>query len=249
MEYNLCRLSEFFGDGRKIIIKNETASTNTDLECAVKSGECAVGDIISAKCQSGGRGRHGKSFASPPGGIYFSFCVGDVGYGLSTVICGVAVAKALEKFGFSPKIKWVNDIYLGEKKVCGILAKAIGDGCRAVMGVGINAEIRSVPENLRGIATALDEHSDGEVDACALIYEIVSEYERLSAQNAENGSSGIIAEYEKRMMLIGRKITVVGEGEALSVIGVEQDGALCVRRESGEVLSLSSGEISVVPIM
>lgn len=249
MEYNLQRLPELFGDGRKIILKKDTASTNTDLERAVKSGECNVGDIISAESQSDGRGRHGKSFASPPGGIYFSFCVGDVGYGLSTVICGVAVAKTLEKFGFSPKIKWVNDIYFGEKKVCGILAKAVGDGCRAVMGVGINAEIRSVPENLRSIATALDEFETEKTDCAALVYGIVSEYERLSAQNAEGGSSEIIAEYEKRMMLIGRKITVGGGGEVLSVIGVEQDGALCVRRESGEALSLSSGDISVVPIM
>ncbi len=245
MEYDISYLSGLFGDGRKVTVKSETGSTNIDLAEGIEAGTYAVGDIIIAESQSDGRGRHGKSFLSPKGGIYFSFCVGDVEYGLSTVICGVAVSRALEKLGPVPQIKWVNDILLDGKKVCGILAKAVGDGKRAVMGVGINLSVSDLPESIKETATALDCFLSEEIDRCALIFGIVTEYERLSEVNTKEGASAVIAEYEKRMMLKGKTVTVNEGHERFEVLGVASDGALAVRKTDGEIMSLSSGEVSV----
>ena len=233
--------------GRKIVIKNETGSTNADLIEEVRSGLADVGDVIAAERQSAGCGRHGKSFASPKGGIYASFCVNNIEYGLSTVICGVAVARVLEKCGCKPAIKWVNDVLLDGRKVCGILAKSVGDGRRAVMGFGINIHESDIPEELRGTATALDAHIGTGFSREEIIADVIREYEKLSGLNARGESGEIIKEYESRMTFLGKKIKVLGTGEILTALGVNADGSLSAINSKGEKVSLSSGEISVRP--
>ena len=245
MDFNLKLFESLLEGGRKIIYKKETASTNTDLVEDVRNGFADTGDVIIAAGQTAGRGRRGKSFISPQGGIYFSFCANNIEYGLSTVMCGVAVALALEKAGLKPQIKWVNDIFLDGKKVCGILAQAVGDGKRAVIGVGINVSEESIPDKLKEIATALDAHTKNDIQREKLIADIIKTYEMLSNVNLIEGSVKIIREYESRMMLIGREITLSETGEHLTATGIAPDGALMAKRKNGEAVILSSGEVSV----
>ena len=245
MDFNLKLFKSLLEGDRKVIYKKETASTNTDLIEDVRIGVADTGDVIIADGQTAGRGRRGKSFISPQGGIYFSFCANNIEYGLSTVMCGVAVAVTLEKAGLKPQIKWVNDIFLDGKKVCGILAQAVGDGKRAVIGVGINVSEESIPDKLKEIATALDAHTKNDIQREKLIADIIKTYEMLSNVNLIEGSVKIIREYESRMMLIGREITLSETGEHLTATGIAPDGALMAKRKNGEAVILSSGEVSV----
>lgn len=105
-----------------------------------------------------------------------------------------------------------------------------------------------MPSSICDIATALDTFTSFRIGAERLVYEIVNEYEVLSDINRSEGASKIIAEYEKRMMLIGKKIFVVGTNELMTAVGVAPDGALKAIRENGECITLSSGEISVKQI-
>lgn len=240
------KVNEMLGGARRVIYLDKTGSTNTDLLQAVKEGRLDTGDIIIAGVQSGGRGRCGKSFASPPSGIYFSFCTDNIEYGLATVMCALAVSSSLRTLGCEALIKWVNDIYAGGKKLCGILAQSAGDGSRAVIGVGINLVAADIPPELREKAGALDEFGVFGFSKEALTASVVSEYERLSRENAECGGERIISEYARRLCHMGKKVTVLSTGETATTVGVGTDGSLIVENGDGERKALSSGEISII---
>ena len=141
-------------------------STNNYLK-KLASGGAAEGTVVIADEQTAGRGRMGRSFASAPGcGIYMSMllrpegCTADCAPGL-TAVAAVAVCRAIEKVcGRAPGIKWINDLYLRGKKICGILCESsVKDGRvnYAVLGIGLNVTTRAeeFPEELRETAGSL----------------------------------------------------------------------------------------------
>lgn len=230
---------------RRITVLDEIDSTNRYLLDSVRAGESDVGDVVIAECQTAGRGRLGKSFSSPKGGIYVSFCVNNTENGLTTVICGIAVARALEAIGLVPKIKWVNDVLLDGKKVAGILAQSVGDGKRAVVGVGIDLRYDAIPKDLLDIATAVDAFPHEPYSPEDIIADTVNSFEELS-RNVLRGKN-IINEYEKRLCHMGEYVTVMNDMTVARTVGVADDGSLKVLLPDGRIRFLSSGEISIRP--
>lgn len=217
-----------------------TASTSEDLTSGVKKGIYGTKDVICAEYQTKGRGRLGKSFSSPRGGLYFSFCKESFESGLTTVICAVAVSKVLEKYGFEPKIKWVNDIYIGSKKVCGILTQAVGDNKRCVIGVGLNLVSDAIPSELSDIAAALD--AFGKVpNKDDLMREMILTFDSLLSED----KTMLIDYYKDHLCHMGKAVTVVSTGEECVTVGVDLDGSLIVKNSQGVEKKLSSGEISI----
>lgn len=206
--------------------------------------------LVCAEGQTAGRGRTGKSFASPAGaGLYMSlaFCPGggfDSAAGL-TACAAVSAARSIERLsGISCGIKWVNDLYLGGKKVCGILTEAVAAPGSAeleavIVGIGINLKTGDIPEPLRGIAGGLD---CGESIKNALAAAISAEI-----LNFRAGDTGFMAEYRARSIVIGRRVSFIEDGERIFALaeGIEDDGALRVLRENGERTLLRFGEISL----
>lgn len=235
------RLSEW---GFKVSVFKTVDSTSTRLLEDVRKGFADTGSVYVAERQTDGRGRLGRSFSSESGGLYMSFCTDGVAHGLSTVICAVAVAEALENFGFSPEIKWVNDILMGEKKVCGILAQSVGDGDRAVIGVGLNLLSRAIPEELSEIADGLDSFEGTVPEIYELCAEILIRYKTLS-RSLPQGRESIISSYKNRMTTVGKTVTVLQTGECVRIVDVDNTGALIVQDSSGKLAALSSGEISI----
>ena len=154
-------------------VQTEVTSTNTLLKAQAEQG-APEGTVLIAESQTAGKGRLGRHFTSPPGtGIYFSLllrphCTAEKSLFITTT-AAVAVCEAIEQVtGLNPQIKWVNDVYLNEKKVCGILTEASVDfengGLNwAVLGIGINIAVPEdgFPEEIRSISlsaypTALD---------------------------------------------------------------------------------------------
>ncbi|MBE6562672.1 MAG: biotin--[acetyl-CoA-carboxylase] ligase [Ruminococcaceae bacterium] len=243
MAQDILLLKEQLGEDFLPILFENIGSTNVKLLEDVRSGKADVGTVYIAERQSAGRGRLGRSFISPKGGIYMSFCTGDVEYGLSTVICAVAVADTFKDFGFSPEVKWVNDILIGGKKVCGILAQSLGDGKRAVIGVGLNLRTEDIPEELSEIAIGLDVF--GDVPRPEIIEAgILKSYKALSV-SMPDGRENIIEKYKSYMTLLGEKITVLQTGETLTAKDIDKDGALMAVSENGKTVRLASGEISI----
>ena len=238
---------------KKIILLEETDSTNRIAKELARGGE-AEGTMIAANVQSAGRGRLGRSFYSPAGsGIYTSMILRPSllpEQALRITSCAaVAVARAIEKVtGVSTQIKWVNDVYLNGKKVCGILTEAAfgGDGTRmeyAVLGIGVNVCSMQFPEELAQIATSLENETGQRIDRSRLLAEIWNEFTVLYGQ-IEQGT--FLEECKARSLVLGKQILVhkpEGSYEAKAV-DLNEEGHLLVER-NGMVECLYSGEISV----
>ena len=243
----------------KVNVYDEVASTN-DLakEYAVSHSD----DIVMiANYQTKGRGRRGRSFFSPKGcGLYISFLLHpktDIEKATqATCMAAVAVCKAIEKLtGKDVKIKWVNDIFLDGKKICGILtegATSLEDGSLSymVIGIGINLYIPKdgFPDEIKNIAGVLFPEGELEEDMKnRLSAGIIRELTNLLGSGDIND---YLEDYRSRSMLIGNYVKILNGGIVSGgygkVEGIDDECHLIVRRDNGEVEALSSGEVSVV---
>ncbi len=235
----------------------ETDSTNTRLKELAKTG-AAEGILLAADRQTAGRGRLGRSFLSPAGsGIYISLLVRpNIPLERSTdltVAAAVCVARALENLcELQADIKWVNDLYVGEKKLCGILtegaALANGKTDYAVVGIGLNMKKLDCGDDreLASLVTSLEEQGCS-VSRARLIAAILAEFDRYYA-DMEANHPAVLAEYRRRMFLVGRKVTLSGDKQKqpYKVLGVDDQAGLLVQAPDQTVLSLQSGEVSIL---
>ena len=238
---------------KKIIILEETDSTNRVAKELAWQGE-SEGTLVLANVQSAGRGRLGRSFYSPAGsGIYASLILRPnlvVTQALRITSCAaVAVARAIETVtGVSAQIKWVNDIYVNGKKVCGILTEAGFDGQgeqmqHAILGIGVNVGKMQFPDELSTIATSLENETGQSVSRNRLLAEICNEFS-VFYENIEKGT--FLEESKKRSFVLGKQIMVhTSEGvyEAKAV-DLNEEGHLIVERD-GQRECLYTGEISI----
>ena len=229
-----------------------TDSTNT------RAREYAEGDwqgepaVFIADGQSRGRGRRGRAFDSSLGdGLYISFLFRPEGKGLDgtalTVRAAVDVCHALsECTGLSAEIKWVNDIFVGEKKLAGILCEGqmrSEDGGLeyAVCGIGINLNKRQFPRELCDIATTVEDEVGIRPDRELLAARLTERFFRGTAEP-------LIEEYRRLSLVPGRSITVRRiSGEVFSAVALDvtDRGGLLVMREDGTREELISAEVSV----
>ena len=250
--YEVSLLRSFAGEGRRVAFFPVTGSTNTDLKELAAAGAPA-GTLCVAEKQTEGRGRRGRSVASPEGGVYFSLLLRPK-LPLSEVSAltgavAVACARVLEaETGLPVGIKWVNDLYLNNKKAVGILCEAAADlesGTPEYVAVGVGIDLAGeLPEELDGIATTV-EHEGGRIpDRATLIAKTVRAIE---AAAKDPLSPEILSESRRRSVLLGKRVTVNrGDGTFRAVAKEINDrGELVVERENGETQTLFSGEISV----
>ncbi len=236
----------------KIIRVEETASTNTDLKEMALSG-AAEGTVLIAERQTAGRGRLGRQFFSPEGtGCYMSILLRpDIPakkVTLLTPMTAVAVCEAIEAVtGESPGIKWVNDIFLGGKKVAGILTEGSFTGDRvgfAIVGIGINLTepTGGFPEEIRKIAGGIGEKAKEKKEA--LIEEILR---RFFCYYESLGGGDFLAAYRDRLFMLGCDLIVhSGEGSfPAKAVDINENCGLIVETSDGRRMLLDSGEVSV----
>ena len=244
----------------RLDVRREVDSTNLIAKRLGAAGE-PEGAVIVAEAQSAGRGRLGRSFLSPPGtGVYMTLLLRPRMTAADslwlTTAAAVAVAEAIEAVsGEAAKIKWVNDVYVRDKKVCGILTEAAMDlesGALeyAVVGIGINVRPPrdGFPEELREIAGAILPADDADADARSrLTAEVLTRfwryYQALPAHPFH-------AEYCRRSWVVGREVMVFQGANSwpARAVGIDEACRLRVERPDGTVVALSSGEVSVRPV-
>lgn len=225
--------------GATVIPLETTESTNDLAKKAALEG-ASDGTVYIAKVQTGGHGRGEHTFFCYDGGLYLSIVIRDASLPaeLITSAAAAAVCRAVRAAACAPvTIKWVNDLYLGDKKVCGILALRTGDAY--VVGIGINVKEVTFPDDLRQTAAALC----SDIDLNILAAEII-----VGLRLAVNEPVKSIIEYcSKYSYTLGKEVTYIKNGE--NFIGTAEkllpDGTLSVRLVVGGVDILSSGEISV----
>lgn len=210
--------------------------------------------LIAAAEQTNGRGRMGRSFYSPNAtGVYFSILF-TVERPLQSAVSltgatAVAVMRAIcDKTGKQCQIKWVNDLYLNGKKVCGILAEALS-GLEAgkqqvILGIGINLSTQEFPEELVDKAGSVQGKAIDRVDLIAAIWKELFPF----IQNPDDRSW--LSDYRTHSMVIGKPIEWREQGSVSRGIAVDinGDGELIVKNCEGENTLLRTGEISVTPL-
>ncbi len=235
-----------------VIEKETTVSTNTDGKQYIAEHRPASPVLITAEAQTGGRGRQGRAFASPAGGLYMSLLARPETAFSETVrmtaAASVAVCRAMEAVcGLSCDIKWVNDLCCGGKKLCGILTEAVNDYQRGatdylILGIGVN--LLSFPEGMN--ATSVAAETGRAVDKDALCAAITAEL--LSVLDAiRRGDASYMADYRRRSSVIGRDILCLRGGEARTAraVSIDDDGGLVVSYADGTGETLNSGEITL----
>lgn len=234
----------------------ETDSTNRYLKELAAAG-APEGTVIIAEKQSAGRGRLGRIFFSPEEkGIYMSILLRPEielqRSVLLTSMAAVAVARAIERVsGVKAQIKWVNDIFLNKKKVCGILTEAgihMEKSCLdyAVVGIGVNVGVMEFPEELKEIATSVSNECGFAVSKEVLIDEILKELEQWYP-TLWDGS--FLEESKKRSVLLGKDILVLdvsaeGGSYPAKAVDINELGNLVIER-NGVTEVLNSGEVSI----
>lgn len=233
-------------------------STNSAVkELAINSEK--EGTVIISEEQTEGRGRFGRKFHSPKGtGIYMSILLRPQMHAskafLITAATAVAVAEAIETVSDKKaKIKWVNDIYCDNKKVCGILTEASFDfesGITdyAVLGIGINVKTpkEGFSEEIKDIATAIFEYEDSPSTdiRSKLIAEIL---ERFWDYYKHIEDKSFLKAYKTRSLLINNEVNIISNksSEKASVLEIDDECRLKVKMEDGSIRFLSSGEVSI----
>ncbi len=239
--------------GAPVSVVDETGSTNED---ALKAGAAgaAHGALFVADQQRAGRGRLGRTWHSPPGqNLYFSLLLRPRTEASSlasmTLVVGLAVAEAVGRFlpAGLVGIKWPNDVVIGGRKLAGILVEASttrGRVDHVVVGVGLNVLQTQFAPEIEEIATSIEREAGvgpGRLEVLGAVLE------RLDARLAtfdEAGVAPMIEELRAYDVLRGRELRV-GEVEGTGD-GIDEAGRLLVRTESGEVVAVNAGEVSLV---
>lgn len=215
------------------------------------------GCIIVACEQTDGRGRYGRQFFSPvDSGVYLSLLLRPTAYSPQQATCltaaaAAAMCQAIEAVtGQQPGIKWVNDIFLHGKKVCGILTEAAvgletGTLNYMVLGAGVNLypPAEGFPEEIQSIAGSVLEHSCPEAKN-RLVGEFLNRFWDFYPHPE---CRAYLEDYRARSLAIGRNVTVLSAGKAVSAYayGIDDDFRLLVRYENGDTEALSYGEIRI----
>jgi len=231
-------------------------STNNYLKRQALLG-APHGTVAMADCQTGGKGRLGRSFQSPGGvGIYLSMllrpdCLQEQLMHLTCAV-GTAMCDALEKSaGVRPCIKWTNDLVCGTRKISGILVELLNDAqgklC-VVIGIGVNCcqQLTDFPLELRDRAGSLTMVTGREINrskVAAAMMEALADMDK----NLLTGKETMLEQYRRDCVTLGKKISVVRGNEIRhgTALDIGEDGDLIVRFDDGHTEAVSSGEVSI----
>lgn len=241
--------------GRALHCFAEIDSTNTTLR-ELAAGGAAHGTVVIADAQRRGRGRLGRSWASPAGtNLYLSALLRTAlpaeRLAQLSLLAGVAVCEAVEAW-CPAAIKWPNDVLIEGRKVAGILAEMDGAGAeRAIIvgiGVNVNAEADDFPAELRDKASSLRLATGAPIDRALFAARLLNHLEARYDQLGRDGFAPIAAAWRERAPLIGRHIRVQEPGELVegTVIDLADDGALRLRLADGREHRVLAGDVTVI---
>lgn len=243
-------------ENRNIICYERLDSTNTKAKELAKEG-AEHGTVVVADMQTAGKGRRGRTWESPAGtNIYMSILLRPELEAsqapMLTLVMAYSIAKVLQKRDHEDvQIKWPNDLVLSGKKICGILTEMELRGqeiAHVVIGVGINANTTTFPEELQDKATSLYLESGKEVNREQLIHEIVNAFvEDYKRFIAEKDLAFLQDEYNQMLINCKKEVRVLEPGNEYTAwaLGINRNGELLVRKADGSEEAVFAGEVSV----
>ena len=242
--------------GKQVVYLDSVDSTNEYAKKLARDGG-VHGLLVAADYQSGGKGRRGRSWMTPPGtAIAMSLILRpDLApdrASMLTLVTGLAVAEAIRKVtGLPAMLKWPNDVVVDGKKVTGILTELSmkeGEIDYVVIGIGINVNLTEFPEELKDTATSLLLETGKPADRTAVICEAMKAFETFYERFMECGNlRGIRQDYEKILANKDQGVRVLEPGNEYTGVarGIDDLGQLLVEKEDGTQTNVFAGEVSV----
>ncbi len=233
-----------------------TDSTNEEAKRLARQNAAPHGLVVTAEEQTAGKGRLGRQWcAGHDGGMYFSLLLrpdlppSDIAS--ITLAAGYAVCLAIRQFTDLPaKIKWPNDIIIGNKKLCGILTEMAAQSDKVdyvIIGIGINVNNTSFPEAIASKATSLALEAGHTWNKNDLLICVLRFLEQVLSRFFVSLSIEDVAHFNRLCATIGRKVTVERGGQQIMGVArtVSASGELIIRTDEGRELTVSSGEVTV----
>lgn len=238
---------------KKITILKEVDSTNEEMKRL--SSSLQEGDILLAECQTKGKGRSGRLFHSPKhNGMYMSIFLKptfSITQSLKITACtSCAVYDAIkELYNLDASIKWVNDVFIKDKKIAGILCEASLEMNTAsldymIIGIGLNIHTYEQIEELKTIAASIEDFTDKIVSRNEIIHKILERFYYYYRTINENTFLPI---YKQNSYVLNQTIDVYSQNEVYKAkaLDIDENAHLLVEKEDGTQVLLNSGEISI----
>lgn len=239
-----------FPEPFRLLIRESVESTNDEVRVLAQAG-APDGLVLLAECQTAGRGRRGAAWFSPAGeSLAFSILVRpDEPKALwprLALAAGLAVAEAVESFGLQAGIKWPNDIWIGQRKVAGILVEAGSDF--AVVGIGLNVNSNEFPPEVSEIATSLRIETSQIFSRAEVLGEIVRKFAGRRRQISDDFDV-LISAVRLRCVLTGKRVTLTTAGGpgVGTVEGIADGGELLLRTTDGLERLIQADEVRLLP--
>ncbi len=242
--------------GQTLYTADQLDSTNNQVKRLAEDG-APNGTVVIADEQTGGKGRRGRAWVTPPGATIAMSKLLRPGMEPSrapmlTLVEGLSVAQAIHSlYGLDAMIKWPNDVVLSRKKVCGILTEMSAEVDYInyiVIGIGINTNLDQFPPDLLDRATSLKLELGRRVKRAPLVAAVLSAFEKNYETFCRTWNlEGLLKEYQKLLINRDAPVRVEDAGQSFTGIagGIDEWGRLLVEKDDGETVRVSAGEVSV----
>ena len=252
------RLGDVTVIGREVKYFESISSTQEAVKEEALKG-ASEGLVVIASEQRKGKGRLGRPWFSPRGGLWMSVLlrpdVPPIKAPLLTLMAAACIADSLEEYGVKASIKWPNDVMINGKKIAGVLAEADIEMDRVNyvalgLGVNVNVPVNLMPDELKPLATSMSELLGKEVDlaefACKLIKALDRQYEDYRLKRFPL----LLERWKSKLLGLGQRVlvkTAYEEVEGLA-LDVDEDGALFIRKSDGSTIKVYSGDLILLKL-
>jgi BirA family biotin operon repressor/biotin-[acetyl-CoA-carboxylase] ligase len=235
--------------GRPLVWLGEVESTN-DIARLLAAGGLPEGTAVVAVQQTRGRGRYGRTWVSPPGGLWCSLILRprtEADWGPLSLAIALAVAEAIDlAAGAHAMIRWPNDVVIGARKAAGILIEAGSEAVIVGIGINVNNDPSALPGDLRTAATSLAAAAGHPVGLAPLLEILLERCDWWCAAWSRRNPA-VLAAWSARDAIRGRPVVATGAHGVLegTAEGVDADGCLRLRLRSGEIHRLVAGDVTL----
>ena len=243
--------------GKEILCFRKVFSTNS-IAKFLANHSADEGTVLISEIQTKARGRSGKKWEAPDGGVWMSLIlrpnVPTARIGLITLATGVAIAKSIRSLGVDARIKWPNDVLIHGKKISGVLTEVnatFNEIDWIVVGIGIdsNLKLEDFSEDIRIGTTTLTEELPSKVDENELIAIFLNEFEKVYQLYKDGDIETILKDWRDLADTIGKYVNITQTGGKITqgyVVGINNEGSLIIERQDGVLEKIISGELRTV---
>lgn len=230
--------------GSQIHFFDEIDSTNEYAKKII--GEAKEGTVVFAETQTEGRGRLGRKWFSPEGGIYMSVILFTDKPLLIPVLAGVVICETFNNYDILLGIKWPNDLLLNDKKVAGVLIEVIDS--TVILGLGINLNIGEFPDDLKNSATSIFLATKKRFDKMMVYNDICRELESGYDLLKKNKVDEILQKWRNFTVMFGKTVSIETPDKVIigRVIDIGRNGALILSLPDGKIEKVIAGECRIV---